>query len=269
MENKRVLFFDSGVGGLSIYEEVKKAVPQLEGLYLFDHECFPYGSKSESFLLRRIGELLTGACRRFEPQAVVVACNTASTVVLPTLRQHMTLPVVGVVPAIKPAAALSQKKIIALLATPGTVEREYTKALIADFASDCRVLCLGSADLANIAELRVSRGSVDEQAIAEILKPICALPESEKPDVVVLGCTHYPFIRDILQKLLPGMTIIDSGEAIGRRVREVLRQNGVDFAGEEPPGAARAFYTGHLEHYEDRLSMVRRFGFVSLEQFEL
>ncbi len=262
---KRVLFFDSGVGGLSVYRDVKEANPLMECCYLFDNECFPYGTKSEAFLEQRVTYLLKKAVERFEVCAVVIACNTASTLVLPAVRRELSVPVVGVVPAIKPAARISKKKVIGLMATPGTVERQYTQMLIRNFAADCKIIGMPSPILATIAENRLSTGEVDIKGIEKIVKPIMDARGDERPDVIVLGCTHYPFVADILKKLLPDIEFIDSGRAIGRRVRQVLseckEETKVESCGNH------AYYTGVLAHFEDRLNMVKSFGFSTLESF--
>lgn len=261
---KRVLFFDSGVGGLSILREVEKLNPEIESYYLFDNECFPYGNKSDVFIIKRVRELLSEALSKFELSAVVIACNTASTIVLNVLREFMKIPVVGVVPAIKPAAQISKNKIIGLLATPGTISREYTKNLIRDFASDCEVIKIGDANLAVIAENRLSTGHVHSESIAKIIRPFTQIPPDERPDTVVLGCTHYPFVKDVLQTLMPGVNLIDSGEAIGRRVKDVIAD--LPFL-EVDKKNNKAMYTGILTSYEERLNMVRSFGFNDLEKF--
>ena len=265
---KRVLFFDSGVGGLSVYRDVKEANPTMEGYYLFDNECFPYGTKTESFLEQRVTALLKKATWQFEICAVVIACNTASTLVLPEVRAALDVPVVGVVPAIKPAARLSKKKIIGLMATPGTVHRQYTRNLIRNFAADCKIVGIPSPILASIAENRLVTGEIDEKSIEKVVKPILDMSESEKPDVIVLGCTHYPFVVDVLKKFLPEVTFIDSGKAIGRRVRQVLSELKEEKYLTVPTGA-KAFFTGVLAHPEDRKRMVQEFGFESLQNFEL
>lgn len=263
---KRVLFFDSGVGGLSILRDVMKLNPDIEPYYLFDNECFPYGSKSENFLINRIKNLIQQINSEFNFNAIVIACNTASTVALPSLRSVINIPIVGVVPAVKPAAKLSKNKIIGLLATPGTLSREYTKNLINKFASDCRLICVGDAMLAVIAETRLTTGIVDKESIRKIVQPFLSERLDERPDTVVLGCTHYPFVKDVLAELLPNMKIIDSGEAIGRRVRDVIKNTPIlDIKKAKP----RAFYTGHLLDYSGRLQMVQKFGFEKLENFSV
>ncbi len=261
---KRVLFFDSGVGGLSILHDVMKANKDIEPYYLFDNECFPYGSKTKDFLIKRITKLVSQISCKYKFNAIVIACNTASTIALPSLRSSLSVPIIGVVPAIKPAAKISKNKIIGLLATPGTLSREYTKNLIRDFASDCKVVCVGDAMLAVIAETRLTTGVVDKKSIEKIVQPFIKNKIEECPDTIVLGCTHYPFVKDVLEELLPWAKIIDSGEAIGRRVKEIIKKTPSLEEGEMIP---RAFYTGHLLDFEGRYRMVKNFGFKELEQF--
>lgn len=265
---KRILFFDSGVGGLSICQAVKKINPDVEPVYLFDNECFPYGEKSESFLIERVSDILDVAVKKFELSGIIVACNTASTVALPSLRNHISLPIIGVVPAIKPAALLSKKKIIALLATPGTINREYTDNLITNYASDCRVIKIGSARLARIAEDRLTCGNVDETEVAGILSPIINLNKNERPDVIVLGCTHYPFVADVIKRILPDCLLVDSGVAIGKRVDSLFSGSKM-LPVEVDKIEHRAFYLGKLKNYADRFEMFKHFGFTSLDEFSL
>lgn len=251
---------------MSVYKAVKALNPDVEAYYLFDNECFPYGNKGDLFLIKRIESLLEKASRIFALSAIVVACNTASTVALPELRLNIKLPIVGVVPAVKPAAKLSKNKIIGLLATPGCLSREYTSNLIRNFASDCKVIKVGDAHLAEIAEERLSSGTVDREGIAKIVKPFTDLPEKDRPDTIVLGCTHYPFVKDILEDLIKGVRFIDSGEAIGRRVKTVVKEAKYI---ETDKIRNKAFYTGVLKNYKEREKMVKEFGFVSLEKFDL
>ena len=263
---KRVLFFDSGVGGLSVLNAVRQINPSIESYYLFDNECFPYGDKSEQFIVDRVDSLLESSCHKFDLSAIVVACNTASTVALPELRDNIKIPIVGVVPAIKPAAKLSKNKIVGLLATPGTISRKYTQDLIDNFASDCQIIKVGNANLAVIAEKRLSTGIVDTKAILNLVEPFFNKHEPKRPDTVVLGSPHYPFVKDILSDLLLNVRLVDSGEAIGRRVKDVIKDASFIYTNEKQD---RVFYTGNLKNIDDRLTMVRSFGFKQLEKFEL
>ena len=129
-----VLVFDSGVGGLSVYDEIRHLLPDLHYIYAFDNVAFPYGEKSEDFIVERVVEIVTAVQQRYPLALAVIACNTASTVSLPALREKFPFPVVGVVPAIKPAARLTANGIVGLLATRGTVKRPYTRELIDRFA---------------------------------------------------------------------------------------------------------------------------------------
>lgn len=304
----KILMFDSGVGGLSVMQEVYKANKQALFYYLFDHECFPYGNKSEVFLKKRVSNLLQSLCSKLKPDLIVIACNTASTIVLPTLREIFTIPIVGVVPAIKPAAKISKKHNICLLATQGTVHRSYTDFLINEFASDCKVLKIGSQELVRLAEeqlIKNSQGSVTTNAIdsanaasscaslddyerdkrerlKKILEPILHLDEANKPDVVVLGCTHFPLVKDDIGKVLgPNMKLIDSGEAVARRVKSLLadkigiKNESSKSASLECPtdgallGPVEAFYTGHCEEIEKKQleATFKHFGFQKISAF--
>lgn len=140
-----VLVFDSGVGGLSVYDEIRQLLPDLHYIYAFDNVAFPYGEKSEDFIVERVVEIVTAVQKRYPLALAVIACNTASTVSLPALREKFPFPVVGVVPAIKPAARLTANGIVGLLATRGTVKRPYTRELIERFANECQIAMLGSA----------------------------------------------------------------------------------------------------------------------------
>ena len=150
-----VLVFDSGVGGLSVYNEIRQLLPNLHYIYAFDNVAFPYGEKSEEFIVERVVEIVTAVQQRYPLALAVIACNTASTVSLPALREKFAFPVVGVVPAIKPAARLTANGIVGLLATRGTVKRPYTRELIDRFANECRIEMLGSAELVELAEAKL------------------------------------------------------------------------------------------------------------------
>jgi glutamate racemase len=167
--------------------------------------------------------LLAALEARFAPDVIVVACNTASTLTLPEVRARVTTPVVGTVPAIKPAAARSKTRVIGFLGTPRTVEREYSDALIRDFANGCTVIRFGSAELVDLAERKLAGEALPEGAVAAALAPMFAKPDAERMDVAVLACTHFPLLRaEIDAASPPGLVWIDSGEAIARRTLDVL-----------------------------------------------
>ncbi|WP_036771989.1 glutamate racemase [Photorhabdus australis] len=217
-----VLVFDSGVGGLSVYQEIRRLLPDLHYIYVFDNEAFPYGEKSEEFIIERVVKII-GAVQQKHPLAIVViACNTASTVSLPALRERFHFSVVGVVPAIKPAAKLTCNGIVGLLATRATVNRSYTKELIERFAADCRIESIGSAELVELAEAKLHGSKVSSEALKQILRPWLRM--KEPPDTVVLGCTHFPLLAEELIQVLPdGTRLIDSGAAIARRTAWLVK----------------------------------------------
>lgn len=217
---KTVLVFDSGVGGLSVYEEIRRALPGLHYLYVFDNARFPYGELPESELVARCCQVIGAAIARHRVDLVVIACNTASTHVLPSLRAQLSIPVVGVVPAIKPAAALTRTGCIGLLATPGTVSRPYTHRLIREFAADKQVLLCGTTELVIQAERKLAGSPVEQALIDELLCPWRSGPQ--RPDTLVLGCTHFPLLKREIDLALPGCLLVDSGAAVARRVGHLL-----------------------------------------------
>ena len=220
IQSRRILVFDSGVGGLSILQSIRQRLPGQDYIYASDNAAFPYGLKTRDYLVERVDKVLRALIKTQQPDVIVVACNTASTVALPSIRAHFTSPVVGVVPAIKPAAALSRSGVIGLLGTPGTVERAYTQRLIDDFASHCTVIKVGSSRLVEVAE-QVLRG---QPASSEELRTILApLFQAEQLDTIVLACTHFPLIAAELAATAPrSLSWVDSGEAIARRVASLL-----------------------------------------------
>lgn len=215
-----IAIFDSGIGGLSVYNDISALLPGLHYTYLFDNDCFPYGDKNEVFLINRVNQVISALVKQQKIDMLVVACNTASTICLPSLRASFSFPVVGVVPAIKPASQLTKNGYIGLLATKATINRSYTSSLIHDFASYCHVERLGLSELAMIAEQKLQGEAVDMVQLAQLMSPWLTLPTI--PDVIVLGCTHYPFIKPELQQLFPDSFFIDSGLAIAKRVKSLL-----------------------------------------------
>lgn len=219
----RVLVFDSGVGGLSVAACIHRHLPGLEIVYLADNAGFPYGDKSEAVVIDRCCTLIARALELYPSDVIVVACNTASTVVLPHLRAMTKVPVVGVVPAIKPAASKTMNRRMGLLATPATVRRPYLDRLVDEFAGDCRVERIGHPGLVRWAEDLVSGIEVPLGELNEVMRPF----READVDTVVLGCTHYPLLLESLKQSLPSVRFwVDSGEAIARRVAWLLDQVG-------------------------------------------
>lgn len=228
-----ILVLDSGVGGLSVCQSIIARLPSVQMVYFADDAYFPYGILDESVLRSRLREVVSAMLLHHKPDLVVLACNTVSTLVLPELRAEFDIPFVGVVPAIKPAAQLTKTGVIGLLATPATVRRPYTDQLIDDFANDCEVLRVGSSELVKQAEELISGHPVDEQVLSSILEPFRKPVNGCNADVIVMGCTHFPFLKEQLSVLLPDVEWIDSGEAIAKRVEHLLGKNKLENFSEE------------------------------------
>ncbi len=223
--SKSVLVFDSGVGGLTVYDEIRQLLPGLHYLYVFDNARFPYGELPADELVKRCVAVISQVVRLHPIDLVVIACNTASTQVLPALRAMLSIPVVGVVPAIKPAAQISRNGCIGLLATPATISRPYIDRLIENHASHVKVLRCGSTELVHQAERKLSGLPVEQEKIEAILRHWQS--GKEVPDTLVLGCTHFPLLKEEIGKVLPEVKLIDSGRAIARRVHELLALDGM------------------------------------------
>lgn len=257
-----VLVFDSGVGGLSVYDEVRQLLPDLHYLYAFDNEGFPYGEKTETYIVERVVAVVTAITQRFPLALVIIACNSASTVSLPALRERFAFPVVGVVPAIKPAARLTRNGVVGLLATRGTVKRPYTHELVKQFARECTIEMLGSAELVELAEAKLHGEPVSLNDVRRTVQPWLRM--KEPPDTVVLGCTHFPLLRDELQQVLPdGTRLVDSGAAIARRTVWLLEHEAPDAASAD---SNIAFCTSMDEEAVQLSGVLQRYGFPLLEK---
>jgi glutamate racemase len=228
-----ILVFDSGVGGLTVFREVRKARPDAAYVYLADDAGFPYGDQPEDRLIARIADVIGAAIGRHAPDLIVVACNTASTLALADLRARFSVPFVGTVPAIKPACAQSHTKRIAVLGTQATVSREYTRALIREHGQDCAVTLVGSPRLAELAELELNGAPALDSDIAREIAPCFVESAGRRTDTIVLACTHYPLLLDRLKILAPWpVNFIDPAPAIARRV--------LDLTGSPGAGAGKA-----------------------------
>ena len=216
-----ILIFDSGVGGLSVLQEIQQQLPHAPLHYLMDNAAFPYGTKSDDYLVERVLQVCAAAIEQLNPQLLVIACNTASTLALNELRSRFTLPIVGVVPAIKVAAKESTNQHIGLIATLATVNRSYTQQLIDDFAAGKTVHKFGSDVLVRLAENYINLGTTPSlNELQQHLQPW--FDNTPKLSHIVLGCTHFPLLKPFLQQLWPEITWVDSGAAIARRVFQLL-----------------------------------------------
>jgi glutamate racemase len=264
----RILVFDSGLGGLTVYREVANARPDAHFVYVADDAGFPYGALEQALLVARVVNLMEHLVQAHDPDLVVIACNTASTIVLPSLRARFAVPFVGTVPAIKPACAASRTKRVSVLGTEATVEREYTRALIREFAAGCEVTLVGSARLAGLAEAELRGSPVEDAAIAAELTP-CFVENAARTDTIVLACTHYPLLLDRLQRLASWpVQFIDPAPAIARRVVDLL---GPAQAREPDAAAATAIFTSGRNLSPALIATLFRFGIgeiAALDRFD-
>ena len=244
-----ILVFDSGLGGLTVFREVLKTRSSAHFVYAADDAFFPYGRHGESELVARVVAVIGDLIAVHAPDVVVIACNTASTIALPELRRRFRVPFVGTVPAIKPACLASASKRVSVFGTEATVAREYTKALIRDFAQGCDVTLVGSAKLAAMAESALLGQPIDATALAAEIAPCFVGGGQRRTDTVVLACTHYPLLLDQLERHAPWpVTFVDPAPAIARRVGELLgddpsvgtRHAREVFTSGRPPSAALA-----------------------------
>ena len=270
MTAPRILLFDSGMGGLTVARAVRTQLPHAHLVYAADNAAFPYGAWKEDALVKRIVAVIGALIDRVEPHIVVIACNTASTIALAQLREAYKLPFVGTVPAIKPAAAQTKSGIIGVLATPGTVSREYTHALIHTYAYHCKVFLHGAKRLAEMAEQKLKGTPVDLDLLRQEITPAFRQREGKKTDVVVLGCTHYPLLLDDMLKVQPWLVkYIDPAPAIARRVADVLDETPITESSKPVPPHNSVLLTSAREDAADSLAAYSAMGFDKPEFLEL
>jgi glutamate racemase len=250
-----ILVFDSGLGGLTVYREIASVRPGTDFVYVADDQAFPYGALPEQALVDRVVDLMGELIAAHRPELVVIACNTASTIVLSALRQKFPQPFVGTVPAIKPACQSSMTRRVSVLGTEATVAREYTRSLIRDYAGDCEVTLVGARKLAAYAEAELAGAPVADAALAAEIAPCFRDDDGARTDTVVLACTHYPLIVERLRRVAPWpANFIDPAPAIARRVVDLLgptsstgrtgTTRAVFTSGRAPPAALARFGIG-------------------------
>jgi glutamate racemase len=222
--NSPLLFFDSGVGGLSVLEPTRTLLPNAPIVYVADNAGYPYGKRSEKEIASRVPALLGRLVERFHPRLAVIACNTASTIALDHVRSALDLPVVGTVPAIKPAAEVSKSRVIGVLGTEATVRQPYVDNLAAEFASDCTIIRHGSPELVDLAEAKLAGDAVSIEAVRAAAQPMFDAPSGDRIDVGVLACTHFPLLREELNQAFPSVEWIDGGPGIARRIAWLTRE---------------------------------------------
>jgi glutamate racemase len=253
----KIIVFDSGLGGLTVFREIAKARPDAGFVYAADDAFFPYGRQDESALVARVLEVMGRLIAAHRPDLVVIACNTASTIVLPRLRQEFKVPFVGTVPAIKPACAMTKSMLVTVLGTEATVRREYTRNLVREHGNNCAVTLVGSPRLAELAEAQLKGEAVSDRDIAAEVAPCYVKVKDRRTDTVVLACTHFPLLLERLEKLAPWpVTFIDPAPAIARRVTDLLGPAGPDAA----PSPTRLEFTSGRVIEPGLAAALTRFG---------
>lgn len=261
----RIAVMDSGLGGLTVLTELRRALPAAHLLYFADDAAFPYGALTDAQLIDRVHRVVDAIIAQHAPDIVVLACNTASTLCLPTLRERFSVPFVGTVPAIKPAAHQSRNGCISVLATPGTIARDYTRDLIATHAAQCRVTKVAAPHLAAYAEAELRGEPVSDAEISAAIAPAFVEDGESRTDTVVLACTHYPLLLPRLIALAPWRVLwMDSAAAIARRTATLL--------GERPPQPAPqsiAYFTSGEPATPMLQRSLQNFSIVAINPFHL
>lgn len=261
-DQRPVLFFDSGIGGLSVLGPARALLPQMPVIYVADSAGYPYGTRSEAEIAARVPALLGRLAERFDPRLIVIACNTASTIALAAVRSALDLPIVGTVPAIKPAAELSRSRVIGVLGTEATVRQPYVDDLAARFAADCTVIRHGSAALVDLAERKLAGQATAPADYRAVLAGLFDQPYGDRIDVIVNACTHFPLVEPELMAAAPHpVRFVDGGPGIARRIAHLL--DGQSWPTVAPPG--RAIFTRLDEHARQLADSLATYGLSVIE----
>ena len=261
-DRRPVLFFDSGVGGLSVLGPARTLLPTAPFVYVADSAGYPYGTKSETEIAARVPALLGRLAERYDPRLIVIACNTASTIALQHVRAALDLPIVGTVPAIKPAAETSRSRVIGVLGTSATVRQPYVDDLAARFAADCTVLRHGSAELVELAEAALRGQAPAPERLRAVLDGLLTQPGGERLDVIVNACTHFPLLEAELAAAAPQpVRFVDGGPGIARRIAFLTQ--GQEWP--EAPGAGLAVFTRLDESARALAPALARYGLGEIE----
>ena len=255
-----ILLFDSGLGGLTVLTELRKLLPDAAVVYAADLAGLPYGEKSEAEIAARVAGLLGRMTERFSPRLACIACNTASTIALGMVREVLSIPIVGTVPAIKPAAAMTRTGVIGLLGTAATIRQRYVDDLEAQFAQGKRLLRHASPALVHAAEAKLRGASVDPDLITQAVAGLRMQDGGDRIDVVVLACTHFPLLAVELGAAFgPGVTLIDGAAGIARRIVSLI--DGQEFDSQ----TSMAVVTGGRDRLDELANAFARHGIVRLE----
>ncbi len=257
-----ILFFDSGLGGLTVLGPTRALLPTAPIVYAADYAGLPYGQKSEAELAARVPALLGRLVERYQPRLAVIACNTASTIALAHVRAALDLPIVGTVPAIKPAAELTKTGVIGVLGTEATVRQPYVDDLSARFAAGKTVLRHGSPGLVTGAEAKLRGAAIDPAVIERAVAGLRDQPGGDAMDVIVLACTHFPLLHDELQAAVgPDVRLIDGAEGIARRIAHLTE--GQAWPATASPGVA--VFTRSADRPPPPLAALARYGLDRIE----
>ena len=258
-----ILLFDSGVGGLSVLAQLRQILPDAPVIFVADQAGLPYGTKTEAQIAARVAGLLGRMSERYRPRLVCIACNTASTIALAAVREVLEVPIVGTVPAIKPAAAMTRTGVIGLLGTAATVRQAYVDNLEREFASDKVLLRHAAPGLVEAAEGKLRGQQVDRSVIETAVAGLRDQPRGDEIDTVVLACTHFPLLRDELAAAFgSNVSFIDGAAGIARRIADLTENQLFNRIAPD-----RAITTGSLADFARLTSTLARHGLHSIERF--
>ena len=261
--NAPILLFDSGIGGLTVLAELRKALPDAPVIYAADMAGLPYGEKSEAEVAARVSGLLGRMAERYQPRLICIACNTASTIALGMVREVLETPIVGTVPAIKPAAEMTKSGVIGLLGTKATIRQTYVDNLQREFAQGMTLLRHGAHGLVELAEAKMRGEEIAIDAVAEETKGLLLQPQGDKIDTVVLACTHFPLLEDELGKAIGRkVNFVHGAEGIARRIAFLTK--GQEFVRDQPD---RAISTGDPSSFDKLAKAFAKLGIERLESF--
>lgn len=259
-----ILLFDSGVGGLTVYDALREVLPDAPVIYAADLAGLPYGTKTEAQIAARVAGLLGRMAERYQPRLACIACNTASTIALGMVRDVLEIPVVGTVPAIKPAAALTRTGTIGLVGTEATIRQAYVDDLETQFASGKRLLRVAAPGWVQAAEAKLRGSPVDPALIDDVRDRLTGMSGDEQIDTLVLACTHFPLLADELAAAFgEGVRQVDGAGGIARRIAHLLE--GQSFA--PSPGPNRFVVTGPLAGANGLEAELAARGFGAAEAF--
>ena len=258
-----ILLFDSGVGGLTVLGELRAQLPDAPVIYAADMAGLPYGAKSEAEIAARVAGLLGRMAERYHPRLICIACNTASTIALGMVRDVLEIPIVGTVPAIKPAAAMTETGVFGLLGTEATMRQKYVDRLEHEFAVGKRLLRHGANGLVALAEAKLRGESISLDAVADECKGLVLQAHGGDVDTVVLACTHFPLLEEELREAFgPRMRFVHGAQGIARRVASLVE--GQDLARAQPDFAVT---TGPIEDFGRLRAAFARHGIEDLRGF--